>query len=131
MSAKIAARIFAVIMFGVVLFQIALIFGAPLGEFTQGGYETGELASQGRIVAAVSAIALSVMALVMLALVKEGPLKNRSPKMIRRFAIAATAYSGIGILMNLASRSESERLLWTPITLAGFVLGLVALRKSR
>ncbi len=131
MSAKLAARMFAVIMFSVVVFQIALVFGAPLGEFTQGGYDTGTLATQGRAIASVSAVALSVMALVMLALVEEGPLKERSPKTIRRFAIAATAYSGIGVLMNFASQSESERLVWTPITLAGFLLGIVALRKSR
>ena len=131
MSAKLAARMFAVIMFSVVIFQIALVLGAPLGEFTQGGFDTGTLETQGRIVAVISAVALAVMGLIMLALVGEGPLQNRSPHLIRRFAIAATAYSGFGVLMNLASQSEYERLIWTPITTLGFVCGVIAIRKTK
>lgn len=118
-------------MFGVVLFQLALILGAPLGEYTQGGFDTGSLETQGRLVATVSAVALTVMGLIMLALVGEGPLQYRSPHLIRRFAIAATAYSGIGVLMNMASQSEYERLIWTPITALGFACGVIALRKTK
>ena len=52
----IAALIQAVIALGVAIFQIALVAGAPLGEYTMGGQHPGKLPGQFRVTAAVSAI---------------------------------------------------------------------------
>ena len=52
----IAALIQAFIAFGVAIFQIALVAGAPLGEYTMGGQHPGKLPGQFRVTAAVSAI---------------------------------------------------------------------------
>ena len=52
----IAALIQAVIAIGVAVFQIALVAGAPWGEYTMGGQHLGKLPGQFRVTAAVSAI---------------------------------------------------------------------------
>lgn len=42
----------------VCVFQLALVFGAPWGEYTQGGQTKGKLNRAGRIGAAVSIVIL-------------------------------------------------------------------------
>jgi hypothetical protein len=66
-------------MLGVVVFQAALVLGAPWGEYTQGGQVEEVLDASGRVLAAVSCAILLVMAAAMLARVREGPLKGAPP----------------------------------------------------
>jgi hypothetical protein len=54
MATRVAAWLAAAIFFIVAAFQAALVFGAPWGEYTQGGGTRGALASSGRLFAAVS-----------------------------------------------------------------------------
>src|SRR6476660_7653127 len=72
----LAARASAVVMVGIAAFQVALVFGAPWGAYTQGGETEGALDTSGRVLAAVSCAILLVMAAAILAQVHDGPLKN-------------------------------------------------------
>lgn len=131
MSNQISARISGAILYSVILFQLALVIGAPWGEYTQGGQEVGTLGFAGRFVALFSAGALFLMGSAMFALVRTGPFKNLRREIIHKFAFVTVAYSGIGVIMNFASRSDAERNVWGPITLIGFLFSLHAYRTTR
>ena len=79
MLAVLAARAAAVVMLGIAAFQVALVFGTPWGEYTQGGQTEGALDASGRLFAVVSCAIVLVMAAAMLARVREGPLKGAPP----------------------------------------------------
>lgn len=131
MSNQISARISGAILYSVILFQLALVFGAPWGEFTQGGQDSGTLGIAGRILALISAGALFLMGSAMFGLIRKGPFKNLRREVIHKFAFVTVAYSGIGVIMNFASRSAGERMVWGPITLIGFLFSLHAYRTTR
>ena len=67
MLAVLAARAAALAMVGVAAFQLALVFGAPWGVYTQGGGTDGALDASGRGLAGVSCVILLVMAAAILA----------------------------------------------------------------
>jgi hypothetical protein len=48
----------------------------------------------------------------------------------RRVLIGTTAFAGVSVLLNAASRSRVERALWVPMTGAGTALGVLALRDA-
>ena len=76
MATRVAAWLAAAIFLVVAAFQAALVFGAPWGEYTQGGGMSGELAFPGRLFAAVSCVLSIVMAGAILARAGEGPLRR-------------------------------------------------------
>ena len=123
-AALIAVGLLAVI----VVFQIALALGAPLGDMAWGGRNPGVLPMRLRIASAVVALVIyPLIALVVLgaAGVIEAewlPEGLRAPLMW-----GLTAFLGLGALANFASRSPRER-VWGPVALATAVCcGIVAL----
>lgn len=90
-----------------VLFQLALVAGAPWGRFTQGGMHAGVLPKQGRFLALFSAVLLVWFALGVAQQSWVGWL--------------ATGYLALGLVMNSLSKSVSERMLWVPV-IAGMLL---------
>ena len=72
----LAARAAAVVMVGIAAFQVALVFGAPWGAYTQGGGTEGALDTSGRVLAAVSCAILLVMAAAILARVARVPSRT-------------------------------------------------------
>lgn len=111
---------FAVLAGGVVLFQLALIAGAPLGHLTQGGQREGALAAGARAGAAVSALLQVLMALAILGAAGIGP---EWPPWT---AWAAVALTVVTTVLNAITPSAAERRLWLPITLTMTVSALVA-----
>ena len=89
----LAARTAAVVMVGIAAFQVALVFGAPWGAYTQGGETEGALDTSGRVVAAVSCAILLVMAAAILARVREGPLENAPGRLVTALSWFTTIYS--------------------------------------
>ena len=112
----IAALIQAVIALGVAVFQIALVAGAPLGEYTMGGQHPGKLPGQFRVTAAVSAIIMVAQSGHYLA--QAGILNPAlSPG---QHAIVNWFWFGfavLGLIVNSISRSKKERNLWVPVLL--------------
>ena len=74
-------------MGGIAAFQVALVFGAPWGVYTQGGETEGALDTAGRVFAAVSCAILLVMAAGILARVPEGPLKHPPGKLVTALSL--------------------------------------------
>lgn len=131
MMSRVAAIVAALILIGVALFQVALVLGAPWGEFTQGGANTGSLPSGPRVVAGFSAVLLGVMAGSLLARVGIGPMVGLPRRITTVLAWFTVVYSGLGVVLNLATPSEKERLVWAPVTAVVAVLALIAVIGSR
>jgi len=131
MAVKKLAVIIAA-MFGlVVIFQILLAFGAPWGEYTQGGGTAGSLSPAGRFTAVLSAGILIVMVLGILARAGMGPAKGYPPKLVTAIAWFTTVYAGVAILANLATPSGAERAIWAPFSFVMFALVVTMMVKTR
>jgi hypothetical protein len=127
----LAARAAAVVMLGIAAFQVALVFGAPWGAYTQGGGTEGALATSGRVLAAVSCAILVVMAAAILARVGEGPLTTAPRRLVTALAWLTTLYSALAVVLNLATESSSERAVFAPTAILLFVLVVTTMVGSR
>jgi hypothetical protein len=105
-------------------FQVALVLGAPWGEFTQGGATSGTLTTSGRLVAAVSSVLAMVMAGAILGRVGQGPFRLLSSRVKIVLAWFTTLYAVLGVVLNLITRSTGERALWAPVSI--LLLALIA-----
>lgn len=130
-AARIGATIAAVLFTLVALFQLAVVLGAPLGEYTQGGANKGTLPAQGRTFAGVSAALVLVMAAAMLARTERGPLRFAPRRLIAVLAWITTTYAGVGVILNLITPSAVERAVWAPVTAVMFAACLVTMLKTR
>ena len=127
----LAARAAAVVLLGIAVFQVALVFGAPWGAYTQGGETEGALGTSGRVLAAVSCALLFVMAAAILARVREGPLANAPERLVTALAWLTTIYSALAVVLNLATQSSSERAVFGPIAILLLLLVVTTMVGSR
>lgn len=88
-------------------FQLALAAGAPWGRLAWGGRHDGALPPEYRAASAASA-AVWGGALVAAATSSHSPT-------VARVRTAYAVLAGVGTVMNAASPSRPERLLWTPV----------------
>lgn len=106
------AHLYATACLAVVFFQFALIGGAPLGRWTQGGQHPGRLPLSGRIVTAISVFVLVFQALAILSAAGFPGLGWP-----RWTGWAALAVSAISTVLNGVTPSAKERALWFPVVL--------------
>jgi hypothetical protein len=92
---------------GLVGFQLALAAGAPLGRLAWSGRHDGTLPAGLRAASAVSA-------LVWAGALGAAATTDRSP-LLSRVRTAYAVVAGAGTVLNAASPSRPERLLWTPV----------------
>lgn len=116
------AHLYATVCLAIVFFQIALIGGAPLGRWTQGGQVSGALPLSGRIVAAVSIPVVVFQALALLAAAGFPGLDWP-----RWTGWVALGVSVISMVLNGITPSREERAVWFPVMivmvgLAGYVM---------
>lgn len=123
-SAKASAKLAAVGYVAIIGLQIALVAGAPWGEFTQGGRLAGALDGQGRVSALFSAVVLAFMAMVMLARAGIGPLCRCNLRTLSALTWSTVAYSAVAVLLNSITPSAVERMVWVPIAVALLALNL-------
>ena len=105
--------LFAACVTIVVLFQFALIIGAPWGHLAMGGRYPGQFPPALRVAAFVQSVLLTFLALIVLT--KAGIM---FPDHYASATIAiwvVTIVSGLSLIMNLATPSKWERILWAPI----------------
>lgn len=109
----------AIVFVGIALltagFQLALVLGAPWGEFTLGGRFRGPLPRRIRAIPVVSIVLLSGFAAVVAARARLG-LPALQPT---SYALSwvVVAYCGLGTLANALTPSRRERALWLPVVL--------------
>jgi hypothetical protein len=131
MSARRYAQVATALFALVVVFQLALVAGAPLGAYTQGGANEGTLPSDMRLIAGASAMIVAAMALTVLANVDLGPLRTASRKSRQWAMRATTGYAGVAVLANLATRSPQERAVWAPISIVLLICCIRVLQNTK
>jgi hypothetical protein len=104
----------AAVLGALAVFQALLIAGAPLGRFAWGG-QNDVLPSRLRIGSGVSIALYGVFALLILQAAGAVTLLPRGLVAVAIWVLAG--YFALGIVMNAVSRSRSERLVMTPLTL--------------
>ncbi|WP_243399117.1 hypothetical protein [Cryobacterium zongtaii] len=118
-----AAVLFCVLMAGLIVFQAALIAGAPLGQFAWGGQDR-VLPIRKRLGSATS---IGLYLIFGVLVVQRAGLADVIPW--PGFVIVATwvlaGYFLLGIVLNAASRSRPER--WTMAPLCAVLAGLTVL----
>lgn len=107
---------------GLAVFQLALIVGAPLGEFAWGGADR-VLPLPKRIGSAVSIVLYGVIAAIILTRAGSGELADHGPIVIAAWVV--TGYFALGIILNALSKSRRERFTMTPIVALLTALSLI------
>lgn len=115
------AYIAAVLLCGLAAFQFALAFGAPFGEFTQGGKQP-VLTRKERYASAVSGVALLVMLAYVLSAAGASLLVREPVLSIGLWII--TIYLALNTLANASSKSKKERLVMAPLSFVLFAIFL-------
>jgi len=119
MSPTTAAILFALLAVMAILFQIALAAGAPWGHLTMGGRFAGRLPPSMRVAAVVQGAVLATLGVLVLA---RAGLAVAFPSWTIWIAVGI---SGISLVMNLATPSKGERMLWAPVGAAMLATSLV------
>jgi hypothetical protein len=117
-----AAIALTVILAVLAVFQLALVFGAPLGHFAWGGRHR-VLPSRLRIGSLVSIVIYAVIA--MLALDRAGVIDVATDTVSTVGMWIAFAYFVLGIPLNAISRSKPERYTMTPVVAVLAILSLL------
>ncbi|MBP6837781.1 MAG: hypothetical protein KA190_10790 [Kofleriaceae bacterium] len=120
------AMLFAIIMAALVVFQLALAGGAPWGALAWGGAHPGRLPRRLRIASAGSTVVY--VGMVVLALDRGGWLDVMSDPASTTGMWVVAGILGLGVPMNLASRSRPERLVMTPVVTTLTVLAALIAR---
>ena len=116
------AHLYATGCLAIVFFQVALIAGAPLGRYTQGGRHAGALPMSGRIIAAVS---IPVVLFQGLAILSAAGFPGLGwPRWTGWVAFAVQAVSTV---LNWITPSKPERAVWGPVTVVMAAMALVVL----
>ena len=120
---SIAAILLCVMLGALAVFQLALVFGAPLGRFAWGGADR-VLPRSKRIGSVVSIVLYGLFAWVFL--MKAGLVPMALPEIVVDVAAwVIVGYFALGIAMNAISRSKPERYTMTPIVAVLLVLALI------
>ena len=120
----VASLLVVVISLGVFAFQIALVAGAPWGEYTMGGQNKGTLPTQLRVGAAVSAVIMLAQAGHYLA--QAGVLPQLlDPSWNTVVNWIWFGFTVAGLIMNSISRSKKERNTWVPVLLVSTICTLL------
>jgi len=95
----------------VVAFQVALAAGAPWGAATQGGLNEGVLPDALRIGSVITAVVYASLAAI-------AGTSFATATLRRRVLYVATGAMVVATLLNIASTSFIERIIWAPVTIA-------------
>ena len=120
---SVAAQIFALLIFVVVLFQLALMLGAPWGNVAMGGRFPGKIPPVMRIAALIQGLVLGVIGFIVLI---RGQVLNSNLYEITEIAIwVVVTLMGLSLVMNLVTPSRWERIIWAPVVVVLFTCSVV------
>ena len=111
-----AGKVAAVLLLLIVVFQVLLALGAPSGAAAYGGANTGVLPDPLRASSAVTGVLYLTLAVV-------AGTSWVSVRLRARFMYGTSALMVVAAVVNIASPSFIERVIWTPVTI-GLVLTL-------
>ena len=105
-------------------FQIAIVLGAPLGEYAYGGQNPGILKLHLRIASAFSALVMFAIAGHYLAqLGVFTPLLDEAGNSIANWGFAV--FAGLSAIANNITRSQKEKRLWGGTTIAMLLAAVI------
>jgi predicted cobalt transporter CbtA len=106
------------------LFQIAIVFGAPLGEYAYGGQNPGILKLPFRIASVLSALVMFAIAGHYLAQLEVfTPLLDEAGNSIANWGFAV--FAGLSAIANNLTRSQKEKRLWGGTTVAMLLAAVI------
>jgi len=106
------------------LFQLALVFGAPMGEYAYGGQMPGKLPIPYRVASAVSFLLLLAIAGRYLAQLGLVP-KLLSDDLNQWVNWGLIGFAAAAAVMNNITRSVKEKRLWGSTTIAMLIAAIV------
>jgi hypothetical protein len=106
------------------LFQLALVFGAPMGEYAYGGQMPGKLPIPYRVASAVSFLLLLAIAGHYLAQLGLVP-KLLSEDLNQWANWGLIGFAAAAAVMNNITRSAKEKRLWGSTTIAMLIAAIV------
>ena len=119
-----ASIIMAIVLFVVSLFQLALVLGAPMGEYAFGGQHPGKLPKRFRMASGFSFVVLLALAGHYFA--QAGVFTPLLPELPNSWVNwALVVFFTVGLIMNSISRSKKERQMWVPVLLLSVVLAVI------
>jgi hypothetical protein len=119
-----AAIIMAIVQIVVALFQLALVLGAPMGEYAFGGQNPGKLPNRFRMASVFSFVVLVALAGHYFA--QAGVFTPVLPELPNSWVNwALVVFFTVGLVMNSISRSKKERQMWVPVLLLSVVLAII------
>jgi hypothetical protein len=113
---------FAILIAIVILFQMALLAGAPWGHLTMGGKYPGALPKNIRRVTLVSMLLLIGFALIVLT--RAGVFMPEWQPATRVLIWFVVAYCGFGVFLHIITPSRWERIIWLPQIVLLFISSL-------
>jgi hypothetical protein len=126
--ADVAALVYLAMTVVAVGFQVALALGAPWGQYAMGGRFPGRFPPTMRLLAAVQAVILSLLALIVVS--RAGLIVPEATADRTAVAWFPVVVSGASLWMNLNTPSAKERRVWVPataiLTVSSLVVALTA-----
>jgi len=119
----LAAIAFCVLLGLLVVFQLALVAGAPWGRFAWGGQHEGVLPARLRVGSVVSIVLYTLFGLI--ALDRSGVLVWLPAGVSQVAMWVVFAILALGTVMTALSRSKPERFVMTPVALVLAILALI------
>ncbi len=118
-AAVVAVSLFALLA----IFQIALLLGAPWGEFAWGGQQK-TLAPNRRAGSGVNVVLYVLLSLMLLS--KAGFIYSAVIAPILPFVLwVMVAFAAVGVVLNAITRSRKERAVMLPVAIVLFVCQLI------
>ena len=110
---KYIALIYIIVSSVVIIFQIALVFGAPWGNLTLGGKWRGRLPGKARIIPLFSIVVL--LFFIIIAAARTQIAFDQIYDSSKNLIWIVVGYNILGTIMNAITPSRSERKLWLPV----------------
>lgn len=124
MLATFAAWFLVVAYVSTALFQLAIVFGAPLGEYSYGGRTVGKLPSRYRFSSLIAVGLTLAIAGHYLAFLKVfAPIVDEQMFVVISWSFVA--FAALAALLNNITRSQKEKRLWGGVTLAMFLASVI------
>ena len=118
----LAAYGFVVLIGVALLFQTALLFGAPWGHLTMGGAHKGVLPISVRRVVVVSMLLLVFFALVVMT--RASLIFPDVLGLARVLIWFVVGYCGLGVMLHIMTPSYWERVIWLPHVIGMLICSL-------
>ena len=128
MNRALFATTFVVLAAIVVLFQLALVLGAPWGGIAMGGAFPGRLPPAMRVAAFVQAMLIAFFAAVVIARARLA--LPRWYGFARWFIWVVVVFFGVSVLLNAITPSVYERMLWLPVAILLFTCSIAVARRK-